>query len=113
MQVIMGGSGSTGSSLLKNILNRHHDIFSGGETAFFAKKMIYEKWKKARPRVLKRKLFGLRNHGWHIYNGTDLLQQEYLWDEVDLEAALMTSSSLKEFTSIYYEKAMKLKGASI
>ena len=40
MQVVMGGSGSTGSSLLKNILNRHPDIFSGEETEFFAKKMI-------------------------------------------------------------------------
>ena len=68
MQVIMGGSGSTGSSLLKNIMNRHQEIFAGGETAFFAKKMIYDNWLKARSRILKRKLFGLRNFGWHIYN---------------------------------------------
>ena len=113
MQIIMGGSGSTGSSLLKNILNRHHEIFSGGETAFFAKKMIYEDWHKAKRRALKRKMFGLRNHGWHIYNGTDLLQQEYLWNKVDLEAALLSSPTLNAFTSTFYEKPLKLKGASI
>ena len=113
MQIIMGGSGSTGSSLLKNILNRHHDIFSGGETAFFAKKMIYEDWQKAKSRVLKRRFFGLRNHGWHIYNGTDLLQQEYLWQKNDLEKALIASPSLDAFTATFYKKAMNLKGANI
>lgn len=113
MQIIMGGSGSTGSSLLKNILNRHHDIFSGGETAFFAKKMIYDDWKKARSRVLKKKFFGLRNHGWHIYNGTDLLQNEYLWEKSDLDALLSKSDSLEQFTSSFYSKPMELKGANM
>ncbi len=108
----MGGSGSTGSSLLKNILNRHQEIFSGGETAFFAKKLIYEDWLKARARVLKRKFFGLKNHGWHIYNGTDLLQGEYLWEKIELEKLLRDSASLLEFTSAFYRKPLELKGAN-
>ncbi|MDF1696371.1 MAG: sulfotransferase [Saprospiraceae bacterium] len=113
MQVIMGGSGSTGSSLLKNILNRNDDIFAGGETAFFAKKMIYENWDKAKSRVLKRKLFGLRNHGWHIYNGTDLLQKEYLWQQNDLQVALFRSRDLLDFTNTFYAKSLNLSGAHI
>jgi phosphoribosylformylglycinamidine (FGAM) synthase PurS component len=113
MQVIMGGSGSTGSSLLKNILNRHHEIFSGGETAFFAKKMIYEDWQKAKSRVLKRKLFGLRNHGWHIYNGIDLLQEEYLWNNTDLQEILKSSATLNDFTSTFYKKALEERKANI
>jgi hypothetical protein len=113
MQVIMGGSGSTGSSLLKNILNRNQDIFSGEETSFFAKKMIYENWSKARNRVLKRKFFGLRNFGWHIYNGTDLLHPEYLWEKEQLEQLLKNADALQEFTSAFYAKPLQLKGAAI
>lgn len=113
MQIIMGGSGSTGSSLLKNILNRHHEIFSGGETAFFAKKSIYENWKTARYKVLKRKYSGLRNHGWHIYNGTDLLQKEYLWGRSELETLLQKSNSLLEFTSSFYERPLELNDANL
>ena len=113
MQVIMGGSGSTGSSLLKNILNRNPELFAGGETAFFAKMMIYENWKKAKTRVLKRKFFGLRNHGWHIYNGTDLLQDEYLWKKEALHTELKKSNSLEDFTSMFYKKAMDASGASM
>jgi len=113
MQIIMGGSGSTGSSLLKNILNRNEEIFSGGETAFFAKKMIYENWTKARKRILKRKFSGLRNHGWHIYNGTDLLQSEYLWKEKALEALLQNTNTLKDFTARFYAKALQKTGARI
>jgi len=113
MQVIMGGSGSTGSSLLKNILNRHQEIFSGGETAFFAKKMIYENWPKAKSRVLKRKFLGLRNHGWHIYNGTDLLQSEYLWEKDELNNLLQKSKTLQAFTSDFYQKPLELNDANI
>ena len=113
MQVIMGGSGSTGSSLLKNILNRHPEIFSGGETAFFAKKMIYRDWKKARTRVLKRKFFGLQNHGWHIYNGTDLLQKEYLWEKEHLKVLLGKSTTVDEFTTAFYSRSLELNDASI
>ncbi len=70
--VIMGGSGSTGSSLLKNILNRNSKIFAGTETSLFCKKGIYFNWSSAKSRLLKRGVRGLRNFGFHIYNGTDL-----------------------------------------
>ena len=112
MQIIMGGSGSTGSSLLKNILNRHPEIFSGEETTFFAKKMIYDDWNKARKRVLKKKFWGLRNHGWHLFNGTKLLHQEYLWNEDDLEELLKCSNTLVEFTNSFYQRPLERKGAS-
>ena len=113
MQIIMGGSGSTGSSLLKNILNRNQEIFAGGETSFFAKKMVYENWQKAKSKVLKRKFSGLRNHGWHLYNGTDLLQPEYLWDKDDLNAALKETNSLQEFCKVYYDKSLNEARASM
>lgn len=77
MVVLMGGSGSTGSSLLKNILNRHTSIFAGEESNLFCKKELYDNFNNSKNRITKRGLFGLKNHGWHIYNGIDLANNNY------------------------------------
>ena len=106
MSVIMGGSGSTGSSLVKNILNRHKDIFAGEETSFFAKQMIYENWTKARKRIVKRKLNGLRNHGYHIYNGTDMVHPEYGYTKDEVAKLAIDSDTLDEFCESFYNLAL-------
>jgi len=111
MSVIMGGSGSTGSSLVKNILNRHPDIFAGGETSFFAKKLIYENWSKAKKRITKRKLSGLRNHGFHIYNGTDLSEPEYKMKTTEVQKIASSSESLLEFCENYYKPSLEDTGS--
>jgi hypothetical protein len=77
MVVLMGGSGSTGSSLLKNILNRHTSIFAGEESNLFCKKELYDNFNNSKSRITKRGLFGLKNHGWHVYNGIDLTNNSY------------------------------------
>lgn len=109
----MGGSGSTGSSLLKNIINRHSLVFAGGETFIFAKKLCYTNWKSAKKRLTKRGPRGLRNYGYHLYNGTDALLPEYLWNRTDLESMLRSSTSFAQFADQYFVKAMFLSGASI
>lgn len=106
MSIIMGGSGSTGSSLVKNILNRHPDVFAGGETSFFAKRMIYENWNGAKNRISQRGLFGLRNFGYHIYNGTDLEESEYLLSSSEIKQLAESSDSLSEFCNQYYSNAL-------
>lgn len=106
MTVIMGGSGSTGSSLVKNILNRHKDIFAGEETSFFAKRLIYSDWNKSKQRVTKRKLKGLKNYGYHIYNGTDMVHNEYGHTKEDIKNLARKSSTLKEFCERFYDKAL-------
>ena len=77
MVVLMGGSGSTGSSLLKNILNRHTKIYAGEESNLFCKKELYADFNNSKHRITKRGLFGLKNHGWHIYNGIDFVNNDY------------------------------------
>lgn len=111
MKVIMGGSGSTGSSLLKNILNRNEDVFSGGETSFFSKKLIYDDWKKAKSRVLKRKLNGLRSFGFHMYNGSDLLLPEYNITEDLINQYALEANTLEEFAELYFSQAMEMNQA--
>jgi len=111
MSVIMGGSGSTGSSLVKNILNRHPDVYSGEETSFFAKKLIYDDWSRAKKKVTQRKLRGLRNHGFHIYNGTDFTESEYLRNNKEIQQLAYRSDSLLEFSDMLYDKAIKKRKA--
>ena len=113
MTVIMGGSGSTGSSLVKNILNRHENIFAGEETSFFAKRLIYEDWSKAKNRVTKRKLKGLKNCGYHIYNGTDMVQDEYGYTKDEIKWLAKESSTLTEFCDRFYSKALNQNEAKI
>jgi len=108
----MGGSGSTGSSLLKNILNRNERIFSGGETAFLSKRLVYDDWPKAKKRLQRRKTKGLRNFGFHIYNGTDMCSPEYLWKPDELDSAAVASMNLDEFCEVYFGKALELTGAT-
>jgi len=108
----MGGSGSTGSSLLKNILNRNEEIFSGGETAFLSKRLVYDDWSKAKRRLQLRKRKGLRNFGFHIYNGTDMCTPEYLWDKDELDEAARMSKTMDNFCDVYFGKALELTGAT-
>jgi hypothetical protein len=111
MSVIMGGSGSTGSSLVKNILNRHSDVFAGEETSFFAKRLIYDDWHKAKKRITKRKLKGLKNLGYHIYNGTDLVQSEYGHAKTEIKELACQSDTLLEFCNGFYQQALAKSGA--
>jgi hypothetical protein len=111
MSVIMGGSGSTGSSLVKNILNRHNDIFAGEETSFFAKRQIYDDWSNAKKRITKRKLTGLKNLGYHIYNGTDLVQNEYRLSITEIDALANQSMTLIEFSDRFFQPALTKSGA--
>lgn len=109
----MGGSGSTGSSLLKNILNRHEAVFAGEETSLFAKKEVYENWTKAKAKLMKRGVSGLRNFGYHIYNGTDLLEPAYNWSESELTKVLADSASLDAFCDRFFGKVMDTTDAHI
>ncbi len=113
MSVIMGGSGSTGSSLVKNILNRHSDVFAGEETSFFAKQLIYNDWSKAKKRITKRKLKGLKNMGYHIYNGTDLEQSEYGHSKTEIEILANQSETLLEFCDRFYHPALTQSSAKL
>ena len=80
MAVLIGGSGSTGSSLLRTILNRHPLIFSGSELNFFNKKQLYYNWNKYKTRVLtKNNFYCLYTTGWFPYKSTALLAEDYYW----------------------------------
>ena len=52
MPILIGCSPSTGSSLLRRILNRHSQVFCGPETSLLTKKGFYSDWDLYKNRIL-------------------------------------------------------------
>jgi len=69
--IIIGGSPSTGSSLLRQILNRHSEINFAPETHIWCKERIFKHWDKYKLRFLKKSLFGLSSEGLLSFIGID------------------------------------------
>jgi hypothetical protein len=112
MTVLIGGAGSTGSSLLKTILNRHPDVFSGNELNFFNKEQIFENWNHAKKRLLK-KIPYFTTKGWFPYPGTNLLNEDYGWKKDRLLKLISESNDLKIFTEKFFNKPLKKNNAKI
>lgn len=102
MAIIIGGSGSTGSSLLCQILNRHTELYCGPETSLFCKGKVYHEWNKAKSKLLENGIKGLRNSGWHIYNTTNLTQATLGLTQKKIEALADRSTSFQEFCNQYF-----------
>ena len=117
--VLMGGSGSTGSSLIRRMLDRHPQTFSGGELNFFNKEQIFNDWPSAGPKVINclvkrrqwlRKRF--TTSGWFPYPGHNLLSEEYGWNKEELVRLLENSPTLEDFVSNFFSKPLGLHKAS-
>ncbi|TVR79950.1 MAG: sulfotransferase [Saprospirales bacterium] len=113
MAVIIGGSGSTGSSLFKNLLNNHPDIFGGIETSLFAKKSLYNNWNLNKWRITHRSWRGLPNHSWHYYRGVDLLHSEFGHNLGEIKKMIQKSKSFPDFSARFFSRALKENQASI
>ncbi len=72
--MVIGGSASTGSSLLMRILDRHSKILAGPETSLLARPQLSFNWERNKGLICGRQLRKLRNPGWHRYYGIQ-------WDE--------------------------------
>ncbi len=101
MPILIGGSPSTGSSLLRRILNRHSDIFCGPETSIFAKPVLYTNWNDKRHKILRPSVFGLPNAGFHHYIGIDL-DDEYGISKNTCGEMIKKSENLSEFANLFY-----------
>lgn len=78
--VLIGGPQSTGSSLLRQILNRHDQIHCLNETHLFAKELMYGDWSSAKQKLNIKRRQGLKTAGWHIFTGFDIdKQQKKIW----------------------------------
>jgi len=110
----MGGPGSTGSSMLRIVLNRHPEIFSGAELNFFNKEQVFEDWQRVKHRLLPRRFQfpRLTTKGWTSYAGTLLLDEDYGWSRPELERLISDSASLETFVEKFFARPLKQHGAA-
>lgn len=96
MPAIIGGSSSTGSSLLVNILNRHSTIYAGPETHLFTKPKLFEDWAKHKNAIFNKKGDALKSPGIHRYNGVILQSPN------TLNTLISKSNSFSDFAHSYF-----------
>jgi len=97
MPAIIGGSSSTGSSLLVNILNRHSAIYAGPETHLFTKPKLYQDWDKYKNTIQYKVGDALKSPGIHRYNGVIL-------EKLDIMIPMLSKAGrLSEFAHAYFD----------
>lgn len=109
MPIIIGGCGGSGTSLLRQVLNRHSKIYIAPETHVFAKNRIYRDWDSARGQLTKRSVFGLRTSGLTMFTGFDLKHS-------DFTSANPLDNKENDFTEVVeqlFSKPMNAKGKVI
>jgi len=107
MAGLIGGSGSTGSSLLRQILNRHSHVFCGPETSLFCKPELYTDWEESKKSILKKGWGGLRSKSWHIFRGFELTKKEHNVSEDLLTPMIEQAQSFPEFAKAYFKNSLK------
>lgn len=113
MSVLIGCSPSTGSSLLRRMLDRHSEIFCGSETSLFAKPLLYTDWKANKAKLSRSSIFGLNNGGWHNFIGVDL-SSEYLLTKAELRKMTQQDyASFPDFSTAFYKPVLKQSNASL
>lgn len=113
MGVLIGGSGSSGTTLLRSYLNRHPDVRSGAELNFFNKEIFFTNWESHRHRLLKKGQRGVSTNGWFPYPGTNLLHGDYGWSLESLEKIIESSPRISDFSERFFSPSMKESGARL
>ncbi|MEO1715240.1 MAG: sulfotransferase, partial [Bacteroidota bacterium] len=108
----MGGSPSTGSSVLVNILNRHSALCAGPETYLFMHPKLYRDWTTYAPALQRRRLVNhLCSEGWFVFHGTILGNSFYQWNPQEISTLTKTSKTLAEFVARYFARVRRAQGA--
>jgi len=82
MYCIIGGPQSSGTSLLRQILNRHEAIHCFNESHLFNKLELYENWNKNKNKIFSKGMLGLKSAGWRIFTGLNYEQNTFEKDEL-------------------------------
>ena len=112
--VLIGGSPSTGSSVLVNILNRHPDVVAGPETFLFMHPKLYTDWERFKRFLIRSSKFGgLKSIGWFRMNGADLLDPFYGHSPASLRQLVAQAGSFPEFADAFFQPALREEGARV
>ncbi len=108
----MGGSPSTGSSLLVNMLDRHSALSAGPETYLFIHPRLFTGWARYKRYLLRTsKAGGLKSEGWFLMNGAQLLQETYGWSRPELAQWIAEAPDLATFADRFLARRMEAAGA--
>lgn len=111
MSVLMGGSSSSGSSMLRYALNANPHVFSGAELNFFNKDALFDDWNRSK-HLLLGPARRLSTGGWAQYPGHRLLHQDYKWSTDELRELVSDSQSIKEFYTAFFSRALRESSAT-
>lgn len=112
MSYLIGGSGSSGTSFLRQVLNEHPDIFSGAELSFFNKERLFKDWNKWK-RHLTSSNSSFSTDGWTPYVSHNLAHECYGWEQDELADLIEKSNTLLEFVNLFFERPLKMNNKSI
>ena len=99
MNAIIGGSPSTGSSLLRQMLNRHSEIYCGPETRLFTRPELFINWSTHKKDLVKDRGFV---KDIYLQKGFNLIGEEQGVDRALLVDLVEKASSFEEFVDSYF-----------
>jgi len=91
---IIGGSPSSGSSLLAHYLGNHSDIYAGPETNLLTHSSWMTDWKSSTSSLSEADLSKIKSSAWHIHEG---VQTDHFNRSSVVLQAFRTSDNLSEF----------------
>ena len=106
MPILIACSPSTGSSLLRRILNRHDEIFCGPETSLLAKNEYYDNWEKYKYTIVKDRKANIWNKGWHDIKGVNLKDENAISSEL-IRDWVGDSADFKAFVNTYFNNLLE------
>ena len=104
--IIIGGSGSSGSTLLATILNRHPEIMIGPELSLFNKPVIYKNYDVFKKNINGIMDSGISTRGWFLYWETFKDLEKFGWEKKDLLKTIHSSKNNVEFIDKFFEKSL-------
>ena len=112
--IIIGGSSSSGSSLLNQCLGRHRDVAISSETSIFARPQLIEQWDKQKSRLFdNNKLTPLRSYGWHRENGVQWPLQEWNLTLDELNHFVLIAEDYDQFINLLKNAILTKNGKSL
>jgi Sulfotransferase family len=111
MSVLVGGCGSSGSTLLRSYLNRHPQMFCGSEMGFFNKDIVYKDWGRFSSLYLSCREKTISTNGWFPYPGVLLTNGDYAYCRGEVDSFVAESRDVVEFSELYFSKFVEPTGA--
>jgi hypothetical protein len=103
MSIIIGCAPSTGSSVLRHILNRHSEIYCGPETRLLSIPELYLNWSYSKKRIFRHGPLGVRPNAWHNITGVMATGKELYENLETVKNKIKRSSSFSVFIESYFK----------